>query len=430
MGRKSLSTKLNLYIQGNLIGHYVRSPSGATSFNYTQSWVDHGFQISQSLPLVTTPYSGSSVATYFENLLPDLLEVRRSIASKVGAKSADHFDLLNSIGDDCIGSLRFIEEGSEQNPNDLSPEMRALSDKAIAKKIRNLKSEPLGLEREIGGFRISLAGVQEKMALLYWKGKWSLPLGATPTTHIIKPPMKFETGGLDMSTSVHNEYFCMKLCKAFGLPTAEVDIIDFNGKIVLSVERFDRYVKNGIIYRKTQEDMCQALGYFSNQKYQCDGGPNIEGLIKVFSTSINRKEDLKNFFKSLVVYFVLGGIDGHAKNYSISYGKDGHQMTPMYDVLSIFPALSEKDIKVGKFNMALSVGGRGHYLVKKIARRHFLETAKMCQLSIEVANTVIDEVLECISSEVWNETQLSPLFDKNIKNKIINGLKIISKKIN
>lgn len=430
MGRKSLSKKLNIYIQGNIIGHYTKSSSGATSFRYTQSWVDHGLQISQSFPLVTTAYSGDRVAVYFENLLPDLLEVRRCIASKVGALSANHFDLLNSIGDDCVGSLRFIEDESEQNPNDMPPIMRKLSDKEIGNKIRNLKSEPLGLEKERDDFRISLAGVQEKTALLYWKGKWSMPLGATPTTHIIKPPMKYETGGLDMSTSVHNEYFCMKLCKAFGLPTAEVDIVDFDGEVILSVERFDRYVKNGIIYRKTQEDMCQALGYFSNEKYQCDGGPKIEEFIKVFSTSTNRENDLKTFFKSLVVYFILGGIDGHAKNYSISYGRDGHQMTPMYDVLSIFPALSEKDIKVGKFKMALSVGDKGHYLVKRIARRHFLETAKICQLSTEVANSIIDEVMECISNEIWNKIKLSSLFDNIIKDKIIDGLKIISKKLN
>jgi len=319
MGRKSKTIKLNVYIQGNLIGIYVKAPDGSTSFTYDPTWVDHGFAISQSLPLVTVPYKGDSAKIYFENLLPDLKEARELIATKIHANSSDHFDLLDAIGHDCVGALLFSKILSANEAKDQPPRGEILSDKKIGNIIRNLKSYPLGMNNDQADFRISLAGVQEKTALLFLKNKWQRPIGTTPTTHILKPAMKFETFGLDMRSSVHNEYFCMKLCKEFNLKVAEVEIKSFDGELALVVKRFDRYEKDGIIYRRPIEDMCQALGYFSNKKYQSDQGPCVSELISILSTSVNREKDLETFFKSLVVFFVMGAIDGHAKNYSIEY---------------------------------------------------------------------------------------------------------------
>lgn len=416
-------------MQGNLVGKYVKTPEGATVFTYDETWVKEGFPISQSLPLITAPYKGDKARAYFENLLPDLKEVRESIAAKVHANSSDHFDLLMAIGYDCVGALLFTDQKNSENLKDKPPTGTPLTNKEIGEIIRNLKSQPLGMESDIEDFRISLAGVQEKTALLWWGGKWQRPIGVSPTTHIIKPSMKFETHGLDMRTSVHNEYFCMKLCKEFGLDVADVDIEDFDGELVLVVERFDRLIKEDIIYRKPQEDMCQALGYFSNKKYQSDKGPGVKEFVSILETSVKRQEDLETLFKSLVVFFVIGAIDGHAKNYSIGYVKEGHQLAPLYDILSIFPALNEKEIGVGKYKMALSVGSSNHYGVKRILRRHFLETAKDCQIADDRANEIIDEVLTSIKSEAWNNIEYSEHFDQSIKDQIVNGINIVSQKL-
>ena len=429
MGRKAQTVNLNIFLQGYHIGKYVKGPDGSTSFTYTQEWVNGGFAISQSLPLLTTPYKGEKARTYFENLLPDLSEVRESIAAKVNANSSEHFDLLMAIGHDCIGALVFSEQIDTKLFKDKPPEGQDLTNKDIGNIIRNLKSQPLGMGSELEDFRISLAGVQEKTALLFWKNKWQRPIGLTPTTHIIKPPMKFETGGLDMRTSVHNEYFCMKLCKEMGLNIADVDLENFDNELVLVVKRFDRIIKDGIIYRRAQEDMCQALGYFSSKKYQADGGPSVKDFASILQTSVNRQEDLELLFKSLVTFYLLGAIDGHAKNYSIEYVQEGHRLTQLYDILSIFPALDKKQISVGKYKMALSIGKSNHYKVKDIGRRHFLETAKQCFLSEDRANEIIDNLLETINNEVWNNINYSDLFDKSIKDKIVEGLKTMSKKL-
>jgi serine/threonine-protein kinase HipA len=429
VGRKSQTIKLKVHLQGNLVGEYIKNRDGATEFIYDKTWVREGFPISQTLPLITSPYKGDKVKAYFENLLPDLKEVRESIATRIQANSSDHFDLLQAIGHDCVGALLFIDREDSKILKNKAPTGTPLSDKEIGNMIRNLKSRPLGMEHDLVDFRISLAGVQEKTALLKWGNKWQRPLGVTPTTHIIKPPMKFETNGLDMRTSVHNEYFCMKLCNEFGLNVASVAMENFNGELVLVVERFDRIIKEDAIYRKSQEDMCQALGYFSNKKYQSDKGPGIKEFVSILETSVNRQKDLETMFKSLIVFFVIGAIDGHAKNYSIEYVKEGHQLAPLYDILSIFPALNKKDITIGKYKMALSVGKSNHYTAKRIYRKHFLETAKFCQIAEERANEIIDEVLLSISNEIWNDINYSKKFDLSIKNKIVNGIKILSEKL-
>src|SRR5471032_651638 len=73
-------------------------------------------------------------------------------------------------------------------------------------------------------FRISLAGAQEKDAFLWWDGKWMKPRGATPTTHIFKLPIGMVGGKkADFSTSVDNEWLCLRLFKEYGLPTANAE---------------------------------------------------------------------------------------------------------------------------------------------------------------------------------------------------------------
>ena len=430
MGRKSEAIELNIFLQGDLVGKYTKGPQGLTSFSYNHAWVQSGFPISQILPLRTVPYKGENVRTWFENLLPDLKEERELIAAKLAADSSRPFDLLAKIGRDCVGALLFarIDEKNLEF-KDKAPQGTVLTDSEIGEMIRNLKSWPLGMKINLEDFRISLAGVQQKTALLFWKNKWQRPIGITPTTHIIKPPISFKMGGYSFKSSVHNEYFCMKLCRKLGLNVANVDLKNFDGELVLAVERFDRYIEDGIIYRKHQEDMCQALGYFSNQKYQSDQGPNIKDFVSVLETSLKRKEDLETLFKSLVTYYALGAIDGHAKNYSLEYAKTGHQLTPLYDILSIFPALTIKEISAAKYKMALSLGNSNHYRANKIARRHFLETAKICQITEKRGAQIIDHILEQLKSEVWKTITYSDLFDSKVKDKIVRGIKIISQRL-
>ncbi len=62
-------------------------------------------------------------------------------------------------------------------------------------------------DREV--FGLSIAGAQEKTALLLHRGKWHIPKGATPSTHIFKLALGI-VGNMraDMQDSVELEWLC------------------------------------------------------------------------------------------------------------------------------------------------------------------------------------------------------------------------------
>src|SRR5262249_23471892 len=151
------------------------------------SWLawESAMPVSVSLPLREDRYIGDPVLAVFDNLLPDNDDIRRRVAERSQAAGADAYSLLSAIGRDCVGALQFLPEGIDPGKAG-AVVARRVSDKDIAAMVGDLARNPLGIgtDRE---FRISLAGAQQKTALLHWNGKWHLPHGTTATTHIIKP---------------------------------------------------------------------------------------------------------------------------------------------------------------------------------------------------------------------------------------------------
>ncbi len=85
------------------------------------------------------------------------------------------------------------------------------SDEEIEQLLLGYREAPLGMEVGIDDFRISLAGAQEKTALLWFGNQWCRPQGSTPTSHIIKLPIgHIAHNNLDFSESCENEWLCLQ----------------------------------------------------------------------------------------------------------------------------------------------------------------------------------------------------------------------------
>ncbi|NMU52584.1 HipA domain-containing protein, partial [Vibrio parahaemolyticus] len=100
-----------------------------------------------------------------------------------------------------------------------------------------------GMLEEEDDFRISVAGAQEKTALLRFNEQWCIPKGNTPTTHIIKLPIgeiQQAQATLDLTDSVENEFLCIELARELGFQVPKVEIIQTSEVKALAVERFDR----------------------------------------------------------------------------------------------------------------------------------------------------------------------------------------------
>jgi serine/threonine-protein kinase HipA len=427
MARPSKSRELSVWMNGEHVGTWITHPAKPDEFRYTPEWLsaESARPISLSMPLRPSEYRGGVVTAYSDNLLPDSRRIRDRIQRRFEASSSSAFDLLAEIGRDCVGAIQLLPD-SGPTPGVRKIEGATLTRADVEHLLTDLLRVTPGDTDENDDFRISLAGAQEKTALLRLKGKWMRPKGTTPTTHILKLPIGTGGGGIDLATSVENEWLCAEILGEYGVPVAQCAMDRFGGQQVLVVERFDRRMSSdgSWIMRLPQEDLCQATGVPSDRKYEADGGPGIAAIMGLLLGSSLAEKDRQDFFKTQILYWLLCAIDGHAKNFSLFLDAGGgYRLTPRYDVLSAFPVLgtSTRMLSPKKVKMAMAVQGKSrHYLWHSILGRHWQETAKRCGLGGSFRSLVAElldrapRVVDSVSSRLpkgFPDSVASPILD-------------------
>ncbi len=426
MPRRTSNDRLRVFLNSRLVGLLRRETSGAISFQYDRSWLEweSALPASLSLPLREQAYLGTPVLAVFENLLPDNDTLRRQIAARAHAEGTDAYSLLRAIGHDCVGALQFLPEDSEPTPAGVIDAV-PVSEREIAAILRNLATAPLGITED-ESFRISIAGAQEKTALLRWNGRWCKPRGTTATTHIFKPTIGKLPNGVDLTSSVENEYLCLKILNALGLPAASAEMETFAERRVLIVERFDRlWTGDQRLLRLPQEDSCQALSVPPTLKYQSDGGPGITDILKILRGSDEPLSDQRSFLKANIAFWLMGATDGHAKNFSIFLSPGGRfRMTPLYDVISAQPSVDSKQILWKQFRLAMAFGTKPHYQIRQIAPSHFFQTADQGGVGREAVESVVRELLDGGTAAVDSVVSKLPKdFPDQIASSISAGIK-------
>jgi len=433
MGRRSKTQKLNIWMNGIPIGYWEIGRQGER-LGYFNEWLtdEQGRPLSLSLPFLpgNANHQGQIVADYFDNLLPDNDAIRRRLAQRHQTGGIDAFQLLAKLGRDCVGAIQLLPE--DEAPSDLY-EIRGkiLSVAEIAQLLRNTTSAQALGQHDHDDLRLSIAGAQEKTALLQHKGQWLLPHGSTPTTHIFKLPLGM-VGHMqaDMRTSVENEWLCSKIVSAYTIPIAGCEIAHFEDTKALVVERFDRAPSSdgSWIIRLPQEDMCQATATSPLRKYQSDGGPGVAQIMELLLGSDHAEQDRRNFFKTQFIFWVLAATDGHGKNFSITHLARGrYRATPIYDVLSAHPVIGKGKNKVplkkAKFAMAVR-GSTNHYLIDNIQRRHWIAHAQQVGLGAEAVEQLIEEIIESTDAVINEVSKLLPdNFPMDLAESIFSGMK-------
>jgi len=428
MPRKPKYQELYVFMNGKQVGTLLHEANGSLSFTYDHKWLDweNTRPISLSMPLREMSYKGEVVENYFDNLLPDSELIRERIQARFNAPSRKCFDLLSFIGGDCVGALQLLTDNKISSIKNIRA--NPIDDHAIENVLQHYQSAPLGMDREFN-FRISIAGAQEKTALLWYQNRWYLPQGVTPTSHIIKLPIgKIQHAGIDLSESVENEWLCLQILSAYHLPVNQANMVKFGQTKTLVVERFDRRWadKKSWLMRLPQEDLCQVLNKSPGLKYESDGGPGILEVMNILLGSEEAMQDRMKFMKSVFLFWVLGAIDGHAKNFSIHIEAQGrYRLTPLYDVISAYPLANKKQIEWQKLKMAMSLRGKQkHYHWEKIQMRHWLAMAKQCQFSEKLMQAIIDEVCDNMEEVIKQVKQKLPArFPLHIVEPIFSGMR-------
>jgi serine/threonine-protein kinase HipA len=265
----------------------------------------------------------------------------------------DDFNLLFELGRECPGAVTIMPmDAPELTEGQVTPTFKVVDEKMLGRLLRDLPQRPLFVDTD-GEVRMSLAGVQNKSAVLLTKDGIALPHGNTPTTHIVK----IDITSLPESTKIEN--FCLRTAAGVGIKTVSSSIRQADGIDYLLVARYDRTVSgqegSRFIRRLHQEDFCQALGRFPREKYEKDGGPGWKesfDLMKRMADPLGSRSEL---LSRAVFQFLIGNPDAHAKNYSLLYRPDGIHLSPFYDVNNA--AAFKSHYKTQRTRLAMFVGG-------------------------------------------------------------------------
>ena len=434
MARSRHRGSMNVWLNGIPVGRWTTAAQQST-FTYFDHWVTHaqGRPLSLSMPFRpdNASYAGAVVTNYFDNLLPDSEPIRRRLAQRYQTGGTSPFQLLSAIGRDCVGAVQLLPE--DEAPDDLfCIQGEPLDEAGVARMLRSITTDGTGVARSDANvdLRLSIAGAQEKSALLWHENRWLLPRGSTPTTHILKLPLGL-VGNMraDFRSSVENEWLCAQIMELFDLPVARTAMLQFDEQKVLGVERFDRKTSDDGVWiaRLPQEDMCQALGYSPLDKYQRDGGPGVERIMQLLLGSEKAQADRLNFYKTQLIFWLLIATDGHAKNFSIRLLPKGrYHATPLYDVLSAHPIIGTGSNQIAPRDAKLAMAIRGstnYYDVYRIQRRHWSAMARHVQLGAQSAERIIEDLLVETPQVVQQAYRRLPAgFPQEVADSILQGM--------
>ncbi len=336
-----MAISLNVYLYETLVGQLTLDQRRRFVFAYHPDWLSQptAVPLSLSLPLQEATYDDDDARPFFANLLPES-QVRDALARQLGISAQNDFAMLEAIGGECAGAVSLLPtEGTLSQQG----EYRQLTDDELHQWISHLPQQPLLMGE---GIRLSLAGAQNKLPVFIENDHVYLPLGANPSSHILKPAIPGLEGTVD------NEAFCMQLASRVGLVVPEASLRIGQDRLY-QVSRYDRIIgSDGRIHRIHQEDFCQALSVPPDQKYEKEGGPSLAqcfSLIRQYS--MQPLPDIKALLEWVMFNYLIGNADAHAKNLSLLIPKEGPRLAPFYDLLctAVYPSLNER--------LAMRIGG-------------------------------------------------------------------------
>lgn len=420
-------TELLALLDGQDVG-VVRQERGRLTFVYADAWrfAPGAYPLSLSMPLAAAAHPHTAIEPFLWGLLPDNDVVLTRWAQRFQVSPRSALALLTHVGEDCAGAVQFVRpERRHAFTVANAADIDWLTDADIANRLRALRMDASAGRAPHDTGQFSLAGAQPKTALLFDGQRWGVPSGRTPTTHILKP----STIGFDHHAE--NEHLCLALASALGLPTVRSEVRRFEDVTAIVVERYDRmrivepaagtasaqslsaFARTTSVHRVHQEDFCQALRVHPARKYQSDGGPGPKPIIDLLRanasggprstgdvTPLAHDEDVSTILDALILNWLIGGTDAHAKNYAVLIGGAGLvRLAPLYDIASIF---AYPDIDPEKVRLAMKIGD--HYRLRDIGLREWRKLARDVRVDedalVDRVRMMASELPDRLSDEV------------------------------
>lgn len=387
---------LVVLLDGQVVGQLIQSAGRKLELLYDAAWRadDEAFPLSLSMPLAAARHEHRKISAYLWGLLPENPLVLERWARQFQVPAADPFALLCHVGEDCPGAVQFVRPARlDALLAGRRSETVWLTPAELAERLRQLRVDHAAWRSPNDTGQFSLAGAQPKTALLYDGRRFGIPVGRTPTTHILKPPQP------ELDGHAENEHLCLGLARALGMPSAASTVQHFEDEVAIVVERYDRIRIGRRWHRIHQEDMCQALNILPSGKYQSEGGPSASQVIELLRTySSSARDDIRSFTDALIFNWLIAGTDAHAKNYSLLIAANAQvRLAPVYDIAS---AYAYPRFQAQKLKLAMKIGPK--YKVHEIERRSWqsfarearLDEAELLERAKAMAKAIPDEFAE------------------------------------
>ena len=378
---------MNVYYNSVLVGTIIFTKENRISFSYAPEWMSrkNSISISHSLPM-GRPWADGADHNFFINLLPEGT-ARELIARRFGISVENDFALLKALGRDCAGALTIGEPISHRSisQNPMNQEPINQYELINQQEFQRLLTYRLAIPDDSEGMprRFSLAGAMNKWAVYLADQGLAWPKGDTPSTHILKlDPIEYKHVSF-------NEAFVSFLVKQVTIPVVSLEPYPQYSII----RRYDRFKdKTGLIGRRHQEDLAQALGYAPSRKYQREGGPSIAevaNLVRRVSTFPAR--DIEFLIKWQIMNALVGNFDGHAKNLSLVWEDGTLGLTPFYDLVSTGV--------YGGTTKELAFGFGGTHEVGQIRNANINQFAKDMGVSVKLVNRELQGIISIMKSQ-------------------------------
>lgn len=392
-------SELRVTANGDLVGTLSFDDQTAWfSFAYAPEWLAGGeFLLAPGLTpeACASAHGNLALRAFLGNLLPEG-QALDDVAAAARLSKSNLYGLLRYLGRESTGAMAFMAPGTQPAP----AARREICRDELSQRIRERDAMPFQLWD--GKVRLSIAGVQDKIAVLKDGEHLYLADGPLASTHVLKPPPR----NSQLSHLVVNEHFCMELAERVKLPVAPVTLLRVPEPVLL-VQRFDRAVSAPDSVRRIHIiDACQALDLPASHKYERNfgGGRDVQhirdgvSLPKLFSLMryVHHKAEGKlALLRWALFQYLIGNSDAHGKNFSFFMRGNALVQAPAYDLVCVErhptfeheAAMAIGDVfdfeRVGAFDWAqLAVACKlPRQLVRKEMENLAARVNKACQLT-------------------------------------------------
>ncbi|HLF67636.1 MAG TPA: HipA domain-containing protein [Gammaproteobacteria bacterium] len=407
---------LDVYLGEACIGELILTADQQLKFFYHQSWQKQGFAISPHLPLDNSALQDQfSIRAFFQNLFPEgenleiLLETFHLSRNNI-------FAITQTLGLDLPGALQCVLHTSDLPKDEI---FRPIQSDEMVERLKH--NNPRDLMIWDGKTKLSIAGVHQKInVVVNQDGELGLGEGRLCSTHILK----FQRSSVE--NLVINEFLMMKLAQTIGLNVAQVELKYFAQYPTLLVKRFDRTWQKKVVWRRHMIDGCQALNLMPDYKYErhlgsgrdvkhIRDGANLPALFAWCDLCKNPAITKKQLLLWVLYNLIIGNWDAHGKNISFFVSKNGIEMAPLYDLISIrtYPDFSQE------LSMALG----NEFESDKINAYQLADFAESCQLPRNIVTKTLLQLCKQVSFALpqWSDLA-NNINEKKLSKQLMDGI--------